>query len=81
MGEGAGGDEIDAGEGDVANGGEGDAAAGLEFDRGGAAKADGFAQLSGGHVIEEDDVDAGDGEEGADLVEAYRLRPRRLIPG
>ncbi len=47
---------------------EGNAAAGFEFDREGAAQVNRFAHLAERHVIQEDDVDAGNGQEGADLV-------------
>lgn len=69
VGESADGDEIDPGKGDVANSGKGDTAAGLEPDGGRAAQLNGFAHPSGGHIIQENNVDARDGEKGADLVQ------------
>ena len=69
MGEGSAGDEIDAGGGDAGEALEGDAAAGFELD---AAGDEGDAALHFliGHVVEEDDVDAAQGEEAFDLGEA-----------
>ncbi len=69
--EGAGGGEVEAKAGEFGEGFERDAAAGF---REGAAgdEGDGFFELSGSEVIEEDDVGAG-GEDGGDLRESIDL--------
>lgn len=68
VGEGAGGDGIDASGSDVVDGVEGDAAAGFEPESAGI-ESDGLPKLREVHVIEQDEVDVLEGEEVGELLE------------